>query len=419
MAFSWNPLMPADELAELRASKRYNLGALDDLNTLQSKLTHQAARAQKPDVSRAINRLHQIKQQADKAYDQLSELSSRRGEEYRAFKFDLGLMRDARTPDRFKTFLKASVAVLVEGAMVASLMVGDGKMETIPGVAYGLTSATLNVGAGMFSGYFFGRYLDYRKRAKNPDPDDWKVRLRAKLGLGVFVGLMGLLSFGAARTRATGDHTGIFDFSEIGLLATFDDYYALAIVVLSIIGALLGYHEGKNGIDDPVPEFSESRRAAEDEVWDEAETLRERLLTQADDVYASACDLLEDARESGLDDADAYETLRTDLVASIPEHNDEVTAAKEVLQAQAEQRGKRVGYISQGRQPIPRADLKSLDALILKQSLIPPPLQPANDNDLSDASAHLKVAYEDCISAIEELHAAFLIAVPDTDFPLE
>ena len=163
-------------------------------------------------VEAAIRNLERIKDAAEAAMAQLAEQRLLRTQVYRQFKLDHGITRDARIPDILTTILIALVAMLVEGAATAALMVADGKMDIPAAAAYGMSVTILNYATGMFAGYFTARYLDHRADSPTPGPRDHRTRWIARAGFAALVGMLVLLNFGAARVRATGSHSGIFDF---------------------------------------------------------------------------------------------------------------------------------------------------------------------------------------------------------------
>lgn len=360
-------------------------------------------------VKMAQARLKSIAGETDAIFRALEESRIERGKQLRAFKLDHGVTRDAHRPDRMMTVIVASLAILAEGMMAGGLMIADGKVDVFMGGLYGLCIAALNVITGMTTGFFAGRYLGYRRNAETPKIGDSRKRLMAWVGFGLGLAAVGLLNFAAARTRATGSHQDIFNFSEIGLWATFSDYYAIAIMVLGAIGALLGIYKGWTGITDPIPGYEAMDRAADDEVSALAEDTRDRLIDAADAVFERAEDTILDVTEERDALTEEREALRLDLVHDIPALNDNIEAEKELRVREATRAHDRRGFVDGKPLPFRKPDLKPLERLKIPESQIPELLSPANDNGGSDALAALEAAYAETIAAIETGYGAFLV----------
>lgn len=374
----------------------------------------------RPEIAkRAQAQLSTIASQAEEAFHRLEDSRIERGQQLRAFKLDHAIKRDAYRPDRLMTAVIVTCAVMAEGSMAAGLMIADGKVDVFMGGVYGFSIAALNVVTGMTTGLFAGRYLGYRANAETPKSGDRLKGAAACVGFGLGLGTIGLLNFAAARTRATGSHQDIFNFSEIGLWATFSDYYAIAIMVLGAIGALLGIYKGWSGLTDPIPGYEAMDRAASDDVTALAEDTRTRLIDAADAVFDQAEETILDISEECTALADAREALRIDLVHDIPAHNDDVLAEQERRVCEAtrahERRQFTAGKTLQPRKP----DLKPLARLLIPETQIPKPLVSANDNGGSNALAALQATHAETIAAIETAYGAFLVNASAPCLPID
>lgn len=398
------------DIDSIRASERELKAALAIAQALQAAAP-EPKRAVR--ITAAEKQLAQIGKRVRPAYTALLTSKTARTEDYRRFQFDHGLDRPAKTPNRMTTAFVAQIAVLIEGAGTAALAISDGKMDVVTGAVYGLTVAGLNVGGAMACGYFTGRYLDYGLRAPEPDRLHTRIRRTAWFGFFAFTGLLGLLNFAAARTRATGSPEYIFNLETLGLWATFGNYYAIALLVLGGLGALLGIYKGWSGISDPYPGFGEMRAAAEEAVDAEAEALRARLLDEAARVFYPADDALAEAIAEADDAAAERDALLDDLRRGIPEHNHAIDAAVDARKAQCACDQKRLRRIKQKPQNGLKPDTAPLNALRIDPALIPATPEITDQTAaLRDAQARLQAAFDAGVATIEDAHSDFLISTP-------
>ena len=394
---------------------------IDSLRAFERELkaalaTAQALQAAAPEPERAVRiaaaekQLTQIQKRIRPAYARLLESKTARTEDYRRYQYDHGLDRPAKTPNRVTTALVAQIVILVEGAGTAALAISDGKMDVITGAIYGLTVAGLNVGGAMACGFFTARYLGYGLRAPEPDKLQTRVRWIARLGFLIFTGL---LNFAAARTRATGSPKDIFNFEALSLWATFGNYYAIALLTLGGLSALLGIYKGWTGISDPYPGFGEMRQAAEEAVDREAEGLRNRLLDEAERVFFAADDALTDAIAEAEGAAAERDAVLDDLRRGIPEHNHSVDAAIDKARcecAKAKHRRRRIKQTVDDRR---KPETAALEALRIDPALITAHADITDQTTaLRDVQARLQAAFDACIAAIEEAYSDFLISTP-------
>ena len=397
------------DIESLRASQREITAQLRFLEALQGAAP---TKTRSFKIDAATKQLAEIETRARKAFADLLTNWTARTEDYRRFQLDEGLNRPAKTPDRFTTLLVVQGSILVEGAGTAALAVADGKMDVLTGGIYGLTVAGLNVGAALAGGFFICRYLGYGLRAPEPDPLKTRIRRTAWIGFAGLTALLGLLNFAAARARATGSPEDIFNFETLGFWATFGNYYAIALLVLGALGAVLGIYKGWTGISDPYPGFGEARAAIEDAIDAEADALRERLLDQAERVFETADDALADALAEAEDAAANGEKHHGDLARLIPAHNHAVDAAVEALKAQCVRAQKRRRFIKNTPQTAPKPDTAPLNTLRIDPAVLPDALNAPDLDALRSAQTRLQAAFDHCVAAIEDAYADFQTSAP-------
>lgn len=395
-------------LAELRASYQgiadQQVREWGDRETVGSlEPAHRAVEA-------AIRNLERIKDAAQAAMAKLAEQRLLKAQAYRQLKLDHGILRDARTPNILTTILIAQGAMLVEGTATAALMVADGKMDIPAAAAYGASVTVLNFATGMFAGYFTARYLNYRADSPTPGPRDHRTRWIARAGFAALVTMLATFNFGAARVRATGSHSGIFDFQTASFFATFDDYYAWAVLGLGVLGGMLGIYKGYSGISDPIPGFTEARREAEDAILEAAPKTADQYLNAAETTYQPVSEYVEDAIDALKKGEERQATALADLNGAILAHDHKVDSAVEEYLHLWEQDCVSQVYVTQKRQPFRQPDTAAFEKLRY------PPIAAAEGGKGSASGAEaaelmqrLDAAYDLTCAAIEEAHAAFLV----------
>lgn len=401
----------AARLEHLRASKRDLLNKQRELAVLTSGGSLGAS-AQAIDA--AISILESKIEEPNAAFDALSAKRDVATEGCRAFRLDQDIRRDAHTPSIVSTVLVAQAAILAEGMTTAGLMIADGKMDVIAGLMYGVSIAALNVWTGLLTGWLPGRHLLYRIDARDPKPRDRKIRIAAWGGFAALTGAMGLLNFAAARVRATGSHKNIFDFEAVGLLSTAGDYYAVAIMVLGVIGGVLAIYKGWTGISDPIPGFSELQRQATTAIDDAADDLRNRLLDSTEAIYDTTMEDLEILLDELDDAAERRHAEFVEINDEIVGHNHDVEAAKEKLLRLAEEERATREAIKKKTVRAPKIDLSAFNALKLTEIAMPD-AEPENRFDAKALMARLESAFNQATAAVEGAFATFMAGVSAFD----
>ena len=308
--------------------------------------------------------------------DALAKLAGRRmaaGDAFRLMQASHSAYRLPKTPDWLNTVSLAAVAWSLEGAAAGAALVSEGRMDVPAGLAYGLIFALVNIILGLLIGYLPLRYLSYRSpldlSASDGDarPDRRASLIRKLSAFGLTAGLVteAVLIFGAARLRALGSHEGVFDFSDVGFWATFDDSLAIIIAVIGVCSVTLAVLKGFSGIDDPIPGFQDAYRQATADV-DEA---AEEIADQAEDEIRDRSDAALEAAEGAL--VTAREALEdgtgryAEVARRIDRFNDDVRNARDAAQAQARQDRGVASYVTGRTQALPtRFDPEPYDDLI-------------------------------------------------------
>lgn len=174
----------------------------------------------------------------------------------RIFEYERGIERPVRRPDRMQTALIAGGCIALEGGLSGILFIADGHFTVLTGMATGYAIATINVLAAMVTGYFPGRYAGYKLQGRRISRADRFKRHMGRIGLVAGAGALGLLHYGAARMRGTGAADELFTFHQTGALATINDYFSVALLVLGGAASLIGFMKGRHGISDPVPGYN-------------------------------------------------------------------------------------------------------------------------------------------------------------------
>ena len=216
-----------------------------------------------------------IKRSVDYACRELARLTTMRVpayENYRYIQWLHDLTRPAMKPDLLQTVFLALTGATIEGLAAGLMMIADGRMSIVSGLGYGLSFAAVNISVAVLAG-FVARYLNYRTVPGASDLGARPVRIAAALGFAFSLVLLAVLIFSAARTRATGEHSGVFQFQEVGFWQTFDDSIGLGIIALGFVASFVGVVKGYSRLFDPIPGFQQARDAGEEDIDNAAEDI--------------------------------------------------------------------------------------------------------------------------------------------------
>ena len=335
---------------------------------------------------------------------------------HRAFQDAHGLARPALMPDILSTFLVLMICALAEAAFTAVLMITGGKMTILEGFGYGATVSGINLSVGTLAGFLPLRYAGFKHNAPDPQPRDAVIRCAAWVSFALALGVLAVLHFAAARVRITGAATGILDFSRHTFAATFADYYALGVMAMGAVGAVMAIYKGHNGFADPVPGYMESRKAA-----------GERIEANGRDAFAEASDtlslvflarseeaqlLLEEAQERNA----SYTEAREALARARAHHNALIETACDDLALAAADEAARQSFIAGEECAADALRLDELRALRLPEL----PEDCASSSPVfpheSDALTRLQAAHDQAASMIRSSFASFLTDLTRFDF---
>lgn len=350
------------------------------------------------------------------------------GDYFRLLQATYRTFRRPKVPDWLNTILTAMVFWLLEGSLAGAILIAEGRMDVPTGLAFGMAFAAINIILGLLIGYLPLRYLAYRSSINLSASDEGAglgrgavfIRILSALGLGAGLAAEAVLIYGAARLRALGTHEGVWDFTQIGFGATWDDALATIIAVLGICSVILAILKGYSGIDDPIPGYWEAYRqatadmdAAAGEIAQQAEDATEadcdRALERAEDALAVA----QDALEGG-------QTRLSEIAHAIDCFNDDVRSAREAARSRARKKRGLVSFVTGRARAKPvRIDSGAFDALML----------PGIDDEiekhgaahtaaitpLETAIAELEGKCQRCLAQIRAALAAFLSNAPNLD----
>lgn len=349
----------------------------------------------------------------------LKKQKQRAGEAKRRFEYDFQIESPVQKPDRLKTFSIVGIGFILETGITFALFVAEGFMDFIPALATGAAIAFINTAAAMTAGYFGGRYVTYGIDAINPTSRQKRIRRYAFCGLVfAFINIV-TLHIGAARVRVTGSHSGIFDFSEVSFFATFNDYFALALITLGIIGALIGFYKGRNGLNDPRGGYAEVALNSFTAIEKTADDIYDNAVLDVEDSYNSICDEIEDFFESYETNCSSQSGAQIELSNAIENHNDNIENAIALVASTYNAEAKRLSIIK-GHEVAPKEpNIAAFEALRVEHI-------PSNDNTDQSASdedsiskeqllAELTDAYRQALAAIEQAYREFLLFEPDLE----
>lgn len=315
-------------------------------------------------------RTARIKAEAERACDAIGKLGAekhRRCQSVRHMQVQHGVYRAARIPDPMNTIILSVVLILLEGCITAAMLVSDGRVEPMAGLAYGLMFALVNILLGLVAGFFGLRYLGYGLSGMlADDPKAIRIRKLASIGLVAAAIALSQLLFAAMRLRAVGSHHDVYSFGEVGFWSSWNDGVSIIILTIGVISGLLSCWKGYVGLADPVPGYGEVWIEATDGIDALADDIADDALTAIEDIYEDAADEAEDALEDAQDQPIEHREALADYARDVADHNNDIDAAKASLTIEADMIARRSGYVrgDKNKPASPHAlDFTAFDAL--------------------------------------------------------
>jgi len=308
---------------------------------------------------------------------------SQSAEYYRTFQDEHGVRRPAIKPDLFMAIYVIVGFSLLEGTAAGFLLIGEGHMDIIVGLAFGLIFASLNVCVAVAGAFFGLRNAMWKLRAPETDAIDLQRRLWGCGGLLVSLIILVALLWVAMRVRALGSHHGIFSLSEVGIFETINDGLSIALVVLGALGAAFGFYKGYSGLSDAIPGYTKARSDVEDLIVDEVTHAAAELEADIEEIFEAAEILAEETTE--LRDAclEAHQALIARYASAREAHNDQITQDLLRLKSVATRLTARKSAIV--RREITPADTPDYAAM---EAMAVPPLAVKDASKLPASSKH-------------------------------
>jgi hypothetical protein len=328
--------------------------------------------------------------------------------------------RPVSCPDPLDTILLAVAFVCVEGAMAGSMMISGGQVGFIEGLAYGASFAALNVAVGIVAGLVL-RATFYKRNAKLESPFDRKVRRWGRIGFSACTGLLALLIFVAARTRAAGGHEGVFNFQDVSFLATFADGNGVQIIALGIVSSLLAVWKGATGLMDVRIGFSKALHEAVDAIDGQAARMANNEMLAVEQRVSEEEKRLKKLLPRLDKTCRDLEQLEVDAREAVGSHNDLLVREKAHLKASWIDRLQGAAFMSDGvhfdgEEP----DLSAIDRLKLpdvEDHAFPSgSTARANLAALRTEIGSLSAAANDALAEIATAHTEFIGDAPDITF---
>ena len=407
----------SETLARLRSSGVRLFQEIDAFRNRRMDVPVDEARRR---IESAIETTQQIVQFTTLRLQQLASRKTRFRQYARNLQVENKVFRPARDPDPLDTIMLAVVFMLVEAGVTAAMLVSEGKMEPVPGLAYGMAFALVNVMLGLVAGFLPARYLSYRRYARVQDERDLRIRIAAVIGFVAAMLALLVLIFAAARLRALGSHENVFSFAEVGFLDTFNDGIAIIIVIIGFLSGALAMWKGYGGLSDPVPDLTEAWHSTDDLDGNADDLVEDGIATiedLRDDLDDEIQPIVEALRKAPRDDRERH----TELAAKVVIHNDAVRDAMEACKSRVQAEARERGYIRGNQSPARIPDLSAYRGL-----LIPPladqDLPQASDADSAPLEALLDRLHSACEQAVSDIRtqlADYHADTPALDFLLE
>lgn len=398
-----------------------------DLTGAYQRLLHDIALAMNHSSRGAVDGLVQVVMMAAGSLNDLAEmtnntlslLSNRKvsaTEQVRRFQDERGITCDPQHPELSSTVLVLILCLLLEGGLGAALFFAGGKGDLFLSAAYGFSIAGINIFGGVINGFVFGRALGYKLDASEPKSWDLFIRLGAWAGFVTMVTAMLFMGFAAARVRATGSPVDIFDFDQVGLLATFADYYGILLIVLGVLGGIVAIREGWVGFSDPIVGYSRIWKQADAELRHSALDVYEHGLDAAEELYEDICDRCDDILDELKDATDGRKSNVASLTSRIAGHNLSVEDARAKARDDHDRDRTRQECIKGKRLKPSEFDGSRWNALLID---LPEFSEPKDEQEmlaaLTEARQALEVAFHQSTATIEQAYTTYLAGVSGFD----
>lgn len=238
-----------------------------------------------------------------------------------------GETRRPDDPDPVVTGAVATITTTIEACMTFLVLFGGGA-PIGEAVGFGLLFAGIGTALAHILGYHGLRRINYRFLPELDAQSDipWKRRRMGRRIAAVCLGLILLLVFSAARLRATGSLDDTFDFSDVGILATFDDGMAIALIAMAVVTTCLNTWQGITGWNDRAYGYEVPFRELDDheeKVLEQADGLHD----QVENASVRVVDILLERQELLQDYVANPSETAARLVEDVRRHNVEVRAA--------------------------------------------------------------------------------------------
>lgn len=392
-----NSLDPAHVLQHLRSEYNHIENQIEHINIDQQS---QNKRSEFFDTDlttqNAVKAIAAIKDRTNSTLQNLKQQKTDAQTVCRNFQAEYQIKRPPRKPDLFKTFFIISLFFVIEGLLTSGLFIADGHFDIIPALAIGFCVAGINIIAATVMGYFPLRYITYRLGSSAYILRDAIIRIIAYLGLAVTLLGLSALHFGAMRVRVTGKHSNIFNFSEINLVQSFNDYFSIALLVLGVIGAIIAAYKGRNHISDPIVGYAELSLDAQHQINLSLDDVFDEAISSIDERYEDARDIIEDECDDRNDLSSENKKALITLNKSIRVHNNNVSGAIERLNANFVAEQKRNQFVNQKNIDAQTLNIDAFEALRhgqikIKLNAFSPPTECLNA---------LSAAYQDSLNGI-------------------
>lgn len=310
-------------------------------------------------VESAANLMRMLPDTIRPALDDLATSQENAAQAERLFRFTNKITRALKKPDVLGTMAMVTVGWTAETVLATVSLAADGHVDVVTAMGIGAAFSTANSGVGLATGQAL-RFANYRNQADNSRKGDRLVR---GFGIGGVAGLLGtaaLLLFTAARVRVTGSHDSVFDFTDVGVFATFNDAFAIIIAATAALSFGIAVAKGYSGFSDPILGFADHVGTAGAKIPEQAQDLVEDALEQLDDIAEAA----EEDVLALWDDADEIDALVKDIL----DFNASIEIAKAELRVFVIRDWEEHSIVADAVLPRPEMDFSAFDALHIDPS---------------------------------------------------
>ncbi len=357
-------------------------------------------------ANNAVASLERVGDEAEALIDAVADRRLDLAVHLRHFMVEEGITRPARKSSPVATAAKLQCFLLLEAGAAATALAADGHMTITAALLTGTVLSGVNIALGVATGFFGLRGSRYRAEAPQPKRWDRAIRMASAGFAALGFVTMGTMHFLAARVRLIGDHAGIWDWGKASFLTTFNDYNAVALILIGALSSLVAVREGWSQLADPIWGYSRVTRETERQISVAIDNACEDGAQRLEAAFERSLAIVEGAVADGEDSSAGRCADLQDLREDVGRFNTDLKltlARLKTAKAKEEKLRQYLAGVGRKSEPV-TLDFAALKALKIDPSKIPADPNPLPTSD--DPALRLEDAFEEASARLDAAHAS-------------